>query len=34
MRDVRADARDLCQYALMGVSYARNGLDINTMLGF
>ena len=26
--DVRADARDLCQYALMGVSYARNGLDI------
>ena len=27
--DVRADARDLCQYALMGVSYARNGLDID-----
>ncbi|NDI14283.1 MAG: phosphate acyltransferase PlsX, partial [Rhodobacteraceae bacterium] len=27
--DVRADARDLCQYALMGVSYARNGLNID-----
>ena len=27
--DVRADARDLCQYALMGVSYARNGLDMD-----
>ena len=26
--DVRADARDLLQYALMGVSYARNGLDL------
>ena len=26
--DVRADARDLLQYALMGASYARNGLDL------
>lgn len=26
--DVRADARDLLQYALMGASYARNGLEI------
>ena len=26
--DIRADASDLLQYALMGVSYARNGLDI------
>ncbi|MCL3882829.1 phosphate acyltransferase PlsX [Marivita sp. GX14005] len=26
--DIRADARDLLQYALMGVSYARNGLDL------
>lgn len=26
--DVRADAQDLLQYALMGTSYARNGLDI------
>lgn len=26
--DVKADARDLLQYALMGVSYARNGLDL------
>ncbi|WP_371060331.1 phosphate acyltransferase PlsX [Rhodosalinus sp. 5P4] len=26
--DVRADARDLLQYALMGSSYARNGLGI------
>lgn len=26
--DVRADAEDLLQYALMGVSYARNGLDL------
>jgi len=26
--DVRADATDLLQYALMGSSYARNGLDI------
>lgn len=26
--DIRADAEDLLQYALMGVSYARNGLDI------
>ena len=25
--DVRADAEDLLQYALMGASYARNGLD-------
>ena len=28
--DVRADANDLMQYALMGVSYARNGLEIKT----
>lgn len=26
--DVRADAKDLMQYALMGVSYARNGFDL------
>jgi phosphate acyltransferase len=26
--DIRADARDLLQYALMGASYARNGLDV------
>ena len=26
--DIRADARDLLQYALMGVSYARNGLGL------
>lgn len=26
--DIRADATDLVQYALMGTSYARNGLDI------
>jgi len=26
--DVRADAKDLLQYALMGASYARNGLDL------
>ena len=26
--DVRADPKDLLQYALMGVSYARNGLGI------
>jgi glycerol-3-phosphate acyltransferase PlsX len=26
--DVRADARDLLQYALMGASYARNGLAL------
>ncbi|MHA6323874.1 phosphate acyltransferase PlsX [Roseivivax sp. CAU 1753] len=26
--DIRADARDLLQYALMGVSYARNGLAL------
>ena len=26
--DIRADARDLLQYALMGVSYARNGLSL------
>lgn len=26
--DIRADATDLLQYALMGVSYARNGLHI------
>lgn len=26
--DIRADAPDLLQYALMGASYARNGLDI------
>ena len=27
--DVRADAQDLLQYALMGMSYARNGLDLD-----
>ncbi len=27
--DIRADARDLLQYALMGVSYARNGLNLD-----
>lgn len=26
--DIRADAEDLLQYALMGTSYARNGLDV------
>jgi len=26
--DIRADAQDLVQYALMGASYARNGLDV------
>ncbi|MFV0514102.1 MAG: phosphate acyltransferase PlsX [Jhaorihella sp.] len=26
--DVRADARDLLQYALMGASYTRNGLNV------
>jgi glycerol-3-phosphate acyltransferase PlsX len=26
--DIRADASDLLQYALMGTSYARNGLDL------
>jgi phosphate acyltransferase len=26
--DIRADARDLLQYALMGASYARNGLGV------
>jgi glycerol-3-phosphate acyltransferase PlsX len=26
--DIRADARDLLQYALMGASYARNGLSL------
>ncbi len=26
--DIKADAQDLLQYAFMGVSYARNGLDI------
>lgn len=26
--DVRADARDLLQFALMGASYARNGLEL------
>lgn len=26
--DIRADENDLLQYALMGVSYARNGLDL------
>ncbi|PRY94895.1 phosphate:acyl-[acyl carrier protein] acyltransferase [Hasllibacter halocynthiae] len=26
--DIRADARDLVQYALMGASYARNGLGL------
>ena len=28
--DIRADAKDLLQYALMGVSYARNGLGVTT----
>ena len=28
--DVRAEARDLLQFALMGASYARNGLGIET----
>ncbi len=27
--DVRADARDLLQFALMGASYARNGLNLS-----
>ena len=27
--DIRADARDLLQYAMMGASYARNGLGID-----
>lgn len=27
--DVRADAHDLLQYALMGASYARNGLEVD-----
>jgi phosphate acyltransferase len=27
--DIRADAQDLVQYALMGVSYARNGLKLD-----
>ncbi|MDG1936932.1 MAG: phosphate acyltransferase PlsX [Paracoccaceae bacterium] len=27
--DIRADCKDLLQYALMGVSYARNGLKIS-----
>jgi len=26
--DIRADAPDLCQYAMMGASYARNGMGI------
>jgi len=26
--DIRADARDLLQYAMMGASYARNGLNL------
>jgi glycerol-3-phosphate acyltransferase PlsX len=26
--DIRADAEDLLQYAMMGTSYARNGLDL------
>ena len=26
--DIRADAEDLLQYALMGAAYARNGLDV------
>ncbi|QBF31583.1 phosphate acyltransferase PlsX [Thalassococcus sp. S3] len=26
--DIRADAQDLLQYALMGTSYARNGMDL------
>jgi glycerol-3-phosphate acyltransferase PlsX len=28
--DIRADERDLLQYAMMGASYARNGLDLKT----
>ena len=28
--DIKADAKDLLQYALMGVSYARNGLGVKT----
>ncbi len=28
--DIRADAQDLLQYALMGASYARNGLELKT----
>lgn len=28
--DVRADAKDLLQYSLMGASYARNGLSLTT----
>ena len=27
--DIRADERDLLQYALMGVSYARNGMELD-----
>ena len=27
--DIRADAKDLMQYALMGVSYARNGFNLS-----
>lgn len=27
--DIKADARDLLQYALMGTSYARNGLNLS-----
>ena len=26
--DIKADAQDLCQYALMGVSYAKSGFNI------
>jgi glycerol-3-phosphate acyltransferase PlsX len=28
--DIRADEHDLLQYAMMGASYARNGLDLET----
>lgn len=28
--DIRADEKDLLQYAMMGVSYARNGLGLDT----
>lgn len=28
--DIKADADDLLRYALMGMSYARNGLDVET----
>ena len=28
--DIKADSKDLLQYALMGVSYARNGLGVTT----